>query len=234
MSILYIDSADRTTGSANNFTYQLGVLSKFDKIALLAASIPNTLYNVTAVNNTIYWNDGSARTATVPAGYYNATELAIAMNTAMDLVGTAGPFTVTFSPITGKMTIGGTNAFTLTTGNATNAIWPATGFSTGATGTYSTGFVGNQLVDLNSVPALFVNIGEAGNPVVTTHNGRRFTFVVPVNNELGGAITYAPEDSFKQVAACKIVSALTISLCLKDGTPVDLRGQDWSVVLKLE
>jgi len=231
MSILYVD---RTTGTANSFTYQLGVLSKFDKIALLSASIPNTTYNVTATNNTIYWNDGSARTATVSAGYYNATELAVAMKTAMDAVGTAGPFTVSFSSITGKMTVAGTNAFTLTAGNATNAIWSAIGFSTGSTGTYSAGFVGNQLVDLNSASALFINITEAGNPVVTTRNGRRFTFVVPVNGDLGDPITYAPEDSFKQVAACKLTTALTISLCLKDGTPVDLRGQDRSMVLKLE
>jgi len=96
------------------------------------------------------------------------------------------------------------------------------------------GFVGNQGAGLSSAPALFVNIGKAGNPVVTTHNGKHFTFVVPANNDLGGAITYAPEDSFRQVAACKVASALSISLSLKDGTPVDLRGLDWAMMLKLE
>jgi len=98
MSILFVDSVDRTTDTANNFTYQLGVVNKFDKIALLSASIPNALCNVTSSNNVLYWNDGSARTASVPAGYYNATQLAVAMKTAMDPVGTAGPFTTSFSP----------------------------------------------------------------------------------------------------------------------------------------
>ena len=89
MTILTISSKNRVTSSAD-FIYNFlerpfeKCSSKGNKMKLLYCLIGNTVYTVTAANNAINWNDGSATlTTTVSAGVYTVASLCAALGTAM-------------------------------------------------------------------------------------------------------------------------------------------------------
>jgi hypothetical protein len=65
---LLIQSVDRISGTTNNFTVKIPLLMSVGQVSLLSASIPNTIYNSTAFNNTIYWTQRGALLATLSAG----------------------------------------------------------------------------------------------------------------------------------------------------------------------
>lgn len=53
---LLIRSTDRVFSIPNNYVIQVPLLTDMNQVQLLSASIPNTLYNTTVLNNKIYWN----------------------------------------------------------------------------------------------------------------------------------------------------------------------------------
>jgi hypothetical protein len=69
---LLIQSSDRMSGTADDFLIKIPPLMGVGQVSLLSASIPNTLYNITATNNTSYWTWGGTLSATIPAGAYFA------------------------------------------------------------------------------------------------------------------------------------------------------------------
>ena len=99
-------------------------------------------FEITAANNKFYFNDGVARTATVPIGIYSPATLASALTTACTATGTtAGPVVlsaVTTEPYLWKVTF--TASVTLTLATTTNAIWNTIGF-TGTTNRVGTSFI---------------------------------------------------------------------------------------------
>ncbi len=68
-------------------------------------------YIGTAINK-LDFNDGSARTATLTTGVYDAAELAAHIKTQMDAVG-GQTYTVTYSDTTRKFTISASGTFSL-------------------------------------------------------------------------------------------------------------------------
>jgi hypothetical protein len=107
---LLINSDERDDSRYPNVNnYQLNIpdhLYGVQKIQLMKASFPTSLELINNNNNELRFNINSTDyTAAITNGYYNGTELATAIQTAMNAAGSGETFVVTFSTSTGFMTI---------------------------------------------------------------------------------------------------------------------------------
>lgn len=111
---IYVASASRTSGTAENFTITNVPSFTNNPISakILNACIPNTWYNVNAPGNSLVFSDSvpTAYSVTITPGYYTGATLAAALQTAMNAVGSADAFTVTYSTTTYKTTFATTGA----------------------------------------------------------------------------------------------------------------------------
>src|SRR4051794_41009296 len=104
-SHLVIQSADRQTGTASEFRVQIPTFSTSGAVALLSASIPNTLYNVYTTNDYISWSRASTDYyVQVPHGGYGVTDLLPVIEASMNGIDAGGSYTATYSTITMKLT----------------------------------------------------------------------------------------------------------------------------------
>ena len=126
---LLIQSKDRISGTASDFIIQVPSMTKVREVNLVSASIPNTIYNITAANNTIYWNAGSGPlSATISPGAYSVTLLTVALTTAMTAAN-PNEYSVSYNYTTMKISIDCDVNISLTCTNTTNAIWDVIGFA---------------------------------------------------------------------------------------------------------
>jgi len=111
-------------------------------------------FEVTAENNIIEWNDGgSIYTAAVPTGLYTATQLAAAIETAMEGVGPSD-YIVTYDQAAHTfffhraIPVGTFELLTNSGADKDIAIWPLVGFTKGAdkTGGDATGYTSDEPV----------------------------------------------------------------------------------------
>ena len=103
--IFYINSEDRLSGTASNFTYELDIPegARMDSCCVLAMTIPRSYYLVREGYNTFTLSlNGIERPITVPSGNYTAMSF-IPILTSLLSDGTH-LFTITFSSAVGKYT----------------------------------------------------------------------------------------------------------------------------------
>jgi hypothetical protein len=72
------------SGIADDYVVKIPPLIGIGQVSLLSTRIPNTLYNIMATNNTIYWTQGGALSAIIPVGAYSVTDLCLALMIAID------------------------------------------------------------------------------------------------------------------------------------------------------
>src|ERR1700678_3799195 len=135
---LTINSLDRNANSNSTTDFNVNILpaiTNAKKFTLASASIPNTTYNVTSTNNTLYWTDSTTTnfTATISPGSYSATTLASAIVTAMNSV--SANYLASYSTTTYLLTVsnsGLTFYFSFGT-NTTNSMAYVMGFAANGT-----------------------------------------------------------------------------------------------------
>jgi hypothetical protein len=74
--IYYIDSEERITGTSSKFSYLIEIPEgeKFDRVVVLAMTIPLSYYLIRSPHNTFTLDEGGATAIiTVPEGNYSAT-----------------------------------------------------------------------------------------------------------------------------------------------------------------
>jgi hypothetical protein len=170
---LLIQSSDRMSGTADDYVVKIPLLMGVGQVSLLSASIPDTLYNITATNNTIYWTRGGALSATIPAGTYSVTDLCLALATAMDAADGVETYQVSYSPVTMKISIICTAATVLTCTSATNAMWYELGFDTTADTGSATSHTADNVLRLDFPSYLLISATElSGADAATTTNFR--------------------------------------------------------------
>jgi hypothetical protein len=143
---LLIQSVDRISGTADNFIVKIPPLTDVGQVSILSASIPNTLYNITALNNTIYWTQGGALLTTLPAGAYSVTNFCLALATAMDAADRVETYQVSYSPTTMKISIICTAAFVLRCSVTALAMWYEIGFDTTANTGFATSYTADNVL----------------------------------------------------------------------------------------
>ena len=130
---IVIRSRNRKSGTQNAFTVNLtSGLNQGSYIEITDITIPNLWHNIDSYNNTIVFNDGSLRTATVTPGYYSNASLLTALAAAMQVASGVTTFTAAQNSSTLLTTITGSNTFTINFALSTIAYvlgFPTTGSS---------------------------------------------------------------------------------------------------------
>jgi len=146
---IVISSKDRISGTKNNFTVSVTNISKIEKISIRKIIIPLTWYQINQYNNKIEINDGAQRIVTIPEGVYSVTSLGIAIQLAINNVGSPLTFTVVFNDTTKKYTIAATTPVNFNLNlNIANSIYNIIGFpNINQTGQFS--YVGTGTPNLN-------------------------------------------------------------------------------------
>ena len=91
--IFYINSYSRTSGTNSNFTYKLNIdtTKDYNKVVLLQASIPKTMYMISSTTNTfILQENGSNIIITVPPGNYNKSSFQVVVSNLLTAQSTHG------------------------------------------------------------------------------------------------------------------------------------------------
>jgi hypothetical protein len=113
--------------------------------------IPNTFYNITSSNNTIYWTENKTDlSTTIPSGAYTITDLISAVETAMDSESSGyNTYTGAYSNSNFKITLTADNAFNFTFGtNTANSIGDVLGFT--ADSASATSNTGDSVADISN------------------------------------------------------------------------------------
>jgi hypothetical protein len=112
--VISIRSRDRINGSSSisDFKVTIERISNVRNVKIQNVIIPLSYYNINSLNNSITFNDGVLRTATLTLGSYTANQLATMIQTAMNAISTL-VFTITYNSITQKFTISSTSNFSL-------------------------------------------------------------------------------------------------------------------------
>ncbi len=238
-SHLVLYSVDRLPGgSASEFRIQIPSFSGRGAVALLSASIPNTLYNIYSVNNMIYWTRAATPySAQFPDAAYSVTDVVAMLPVIMNAVDGAGVYTASYNTATMKLTIISTDAtFSLTLSNRTTAAWNELGFQSTTNTAGALTQTADSVIRLDFPPHLYIDIGLPGADVVNT-KWVRANYLVPMSNISQYVEVFNSAVSFDQRQCYSLgngVSSLYVRLLRPDGSVADLNGAEWTFALGIE
>ena len=147
--IFYINSENRISGTASNFSYQLEIPKdqKYDSCCVLAMTIPRSYYLIrNGQNSCTLMVDGTPYVITIPRGNYTAINFQPVLLGQLNSFG-VGTFTMSLSTITGKFTYGYVGAGTALSFNF--AAPSKLGHQMGFPEVSSTAFVAGTLTSTN-------------------------------------------------------------------------------------
>ena len=228
---IVIRSRNRKSGTQNAFTVNLtSGLNQGSYIEITDITIPNLWHNIDSYNNTIVFNDGSLRTATITPGYYSNASLLTALAAAMQVASGVTTFTAAQNSSTLLTTITGSNTFTINFALSTIAYvlgFPTTGSSASSLTQNST-----QAMVLNPL-YLLLRITEIDSGRVTDTNYVSATLKVPIlsSNQQVNYIT-TEQLSNQRLQFSTKGTGLTVQLLKEDQTPLTLLA-DWAFTIRV-
>ena len=232
---LLIQSKDRLSGTASDFVIQVPAMNRVREVNLVSASVPNTIYNITAANNTIYWDAGSGPlSATIAPGAYSITALTAALVTAM-IAADPNEYSVSYNYTTMKISIECDVAIFLTCLNTNNAIWDVIGFLY-IDRTSAVSHTADDVVRLDFPSYLMVGISELASARAVSTSNYRGDFIIPmtVNSQYLELYNHKSNyDNDSDYSAGVTLSRLSIRLRNPDGEAIDLNGAEWSMLLHI-
>jgi hypothetical protein len=228
---LKLESAGRVSGgSPYDFTLQL--TNRLNgRYRLKSIFINNSYYNVNSTNNKIYFfENGSAKTATVTPGFYNSTNICAAIDAAMTSAsGGFAAFASSFSAISALITIASTQSFSMKMAtNTDSSIGPSIGFTTDTA--TSTSITGSSIINLQSTLAFNIVINDQHNISDLTGNCAS-TFIVPVQANSLTYVVYEPTANFEQAFVVESANQLKVKVYDDRNQPVPL-STEWFMILQ--
>lgn len=235
---LHVNSARRgapTTTPSNPIAVSLATpINSVVGVELLSATIPKTLYNITALNNLLTFTDGTGTfTITLPPGAYGATTLLTAIQSAMNAVSPG--YTVAIGATTFKVTItyAGVGNITLSF-DAARSIGPTLGYlPTSLTGAQT--YTAPKVISLDQPYDWFVVCSQARASGSTTGTLTGFNWSIPMGGSISGDIVVwtTNEEYSSRVAISKTnLKALNFAICDDQGAALDLQGAEWSLLIR--
>jgi hypothetical protein len=238
---LLINSADRVSGTSDDFTVPIpsAPIQGLKKYELLSANIPNTIYNVTAINSNIYFFRGANFTATLSPGAYDIISLASAISLAMTAADPANTYTVTFSPVTMKLTFAGTSAFKILSGSFTAptypAMWTILGFQNAADSASSASITAPNIYDLGLPSYLLISVDEFYNADCLTTGGCRSNFAVSMSTNSQSIEVFNENNQYdvgNSVTNINSFNSLHVRVRYPNGTLLSFNGADISLLFQ--
>lgn len=147
--ILSIRASDKYSGTDSNFSVRVQKINKVVGVKFQNALIPLSMYNINTSNNSLTFNDGVQRTATLTPGMYTINQLCTEIKTQMDAISTL-VFAVNFNSILQKVAFSSTSIFSLIFTSLTSDLPKLLGFNY-ATYSGTNSYVSNNLVNINRI-----------------------------------------------------------------------------------
>ena len=228
--LLKIESSSRLSGSPTDFKITLPrALQKGSEYKLMYAHIPQSYFNVDSTNNIFsidYQNTDAL--IEVPVGYYTASSLATALETALNQeMAPSYTVTVTFDE--------GTQRITIDSPDITFAVKMEDyrdnpfGFESNTAKTYS--HSGTSIVNLERYQHLCLDINDI---VEVEGIGFGSTFCIPADENILSVVSYSPEKHFPQtVTITNDTKVMHVKLKDKHNQIIDLREADWFFILSV-
>lgn len=206
------------------------------KLTILDAIVPFTFYVFDGSNNNFTIDQGGPQILSVGVGNYTANELALAMETAINLVYSG--FSVTYSSTTGKFQISDATIFTLSF-PADNNLAKYIGFDSSLTYSGSTSYTGGNRVLPNGDNYLFIRSHQltsgATNRPYTENKPSDALIKLPLFPNPDGVLFYLP---FMEITldyrGGKSINDVDFKLTDKYGKTLDLNGHNWSLTCLIE
>ncbi len=247
---LIINSASRIASSQSSanctvvFNPSIPLEGK-NRMRLLSAMIPGTVYNITNLNHTLDFSVGvTLYSITIPNGLYDAVTLASTIQTLMQAA-VANVWSVTYSAITKKLTFSGTSAFILllasgAASSATNNLWQVLGYANSAgtaaadsvSGTSTTSTYAVQL----SLPlTIMIKIQNIGTEVISSDNDY-CEFTIPNVSQGGSYIEFTSNGNYEQIVripyAIRNIGKLDVAFFDRNNVQLDFLNLDWCLIVE--
>jgi len=195
-----IDSRKRASGNTCDAVYFLDrTFQGVQGLKLSNMQFYNTIYNINQYNNTTAFSVTSCTTTTLYSltsapGNYVVSEFTAALQTLMN--GSLSGFTVTYSDITGLITIINSNSFLLNF--ATSTMCVVLGFLSqqyAATTSITTPYA----LNLGMPTQVHIYISEVVNNYIGVQGGYDMpTFIVPIDSAWGTIVNFRSENDYIQ------------------------------------
>lgn len=235
MNKLLINSKDLLNGNVSDGYYKLqNIIENKSHLCLEHFYCPNTIYNVTSINNNIRFTDGvTTWNTSIAIGAYNSTSLLSAIKTAMDAV-SGLVFTLSLNSITLKVTISCPTAFRILFASGSNQINNIIGFPKLDT-SLSTSQVATNIINLGFPTHILMYIFELGVNFNATNSNNLGSFIIPIVTNTGDSIIYNSNSNFKQESCIteKSIKNLQITLRDLDNNVIDLNGSNYTIILSI-
>ena len=230
-SILNINSDFRTTTSISpsNFEINLGQALNIKEVVIKNITIPNTVYNVTELNNLFAWQDSTLHQLSIPIGNYDITSL---METIRILSSDA--FSWLLNPASGKVEL----TFSLVSRIYCDGIGQLIGLQ-GQTGTYPDTFRFNIILkyvpNLTAVRNFYVcsrTLGQGVNSILVNGANLPIIAILPNNVSFGGINQYLSNDSLlelKVFSAQQNLQYIDIQIRGDNGQILDFNGSSFQM-----
>lgn len=226
-----ISSKERTSSSISSSSFTINSSIVFDKgwYKLEQFYLPNAKYNVDASNDIIYFTEsGVQKTTTLKHGYYDSSNIASEMTTALNSVSSG--YNVILDNTSMKLTITNTQPFGFLWGsNTINSANKILGFSqndvdesTSITSTYP----------INVTGYLWYSLRINNNTSTYTPSGGQASYVIPNNKNNGEFIYFSDSDLQQHCYFATPSKSLNVMLLDDTDTVVNLQGADFFFVLE--
>lgn len=224
-----LHSAFRTSYSTSSSDFFLKLpLTISGNWSLQSAIIPNSSYNVNITNNVIYWYDTESRNAQIVTGFYTSSTISSAVQTCLNSVG-PGDYTVTYSAISGKLTITkGASTFYQEFTFTDNTSAKLLGF-TNLDGSAATSQVSAHPINLAPVLSFNITINNETNIIQGSNSS--CSFVVNNTIDSGDIVFYEPKTTYQEINLDP-TSLLHIQIHDHFYNLIDLNNHDCEFVLK--
>lgn len=234
---ILINSKAREARSSSTSDFYIRLQTPMDagEYYLAGAQLPNVIYTVNSADDTnkiYFYENSTAKTASITAGYYTESSFPAAVKAALDTAsGGFATFTVTISSTTKRMTVTSDQDFGLRFATAEGAS-RRMGFARADTATNATSHVGGNVIQLNLPMFCVVQIDTANShlEVPPTDNAH---FYVPIDADFGSVVNYdCNSHEMLQRATFSRSNVLRIKLANEDFKGVDLNGADWTLLIR--
>lgn len=230
-----------TSSTDFSISLQYPIKGYVGKMRLLSATIPNVMDVFNSNNNVLQFVDSAgANSITIPPGTYTIEQLISELENLLNAA-SVDTYTVTFSPITLKLTITSSSAlFQLDTTNLDNSPFYELGLAPNVLTAAGATQVFPRAIDLSGLKKLYIRMSNFPYQVHNVNAGV-FTFVVDLTCCYGEVCfffhqTHTDQVHFFEKNAGQKMNVTYINIQLTDefGRPLDLKGKNWECVVEFD
>lgn len=229
-NLLLINSKDRASHSTSSTDFEIELKYPIEGMyQIQSCVIPNTFYNITSLNNVIYFNDGGSKSATLDPGIYDISDLTAAIKSKMDAASTI-TFTVTLGSTSHKLNINGDSAFTLEFGTQTsNSAASILGYPANDTSS-ATDQEATNVIDLSVPKSVIIDIEDSYS--FETTSGSTGSLYIPLEVNGSDVNIWKSSNAFNLFVKLQRSSKINVKLRDSQKNPLSLNGADWEIMLQ--